>query len=53
MQDKCSRQAFTIQELEAKLEEEVTQKGELESQLDEKAEMCPQTEVFSQTAKKN
>ena len=52
MQHNCSRQAFSIQELEAKLDEEVAQKGELERQLDEKAETCPQTEVFSQTATK-
>ena len=45
MQDKCNSQAFSIQELEAKLEEEVAQKGELERQLDEKAEMCRQIQV--------
>ena len=45
IQDKCNSQAFSIQELEAKLEEEVAQKGELERQLDEKAEMCRQIEV--------
>ena len=50
MQDKCNSQAFSIQELEAKLEKEGAQKGELEKQLDEKAEMCHQTEVSSQTA---
>ena len=52
MQDKCNSQAFNIQELEAKLEEEVAQMGELERVLDEKAEMCRQTEVSSQTATK-
>ena len=52
MQDMCNRQAFSLQELEAKLEEEVAQKGELIRQLDEKAEMCRQTEVSSQTATK-
>ena len=52
MQDKCNSQAFSIQELAAKLDKEVAQKGELERQLDEKAEMCRQTEVPSQTATK-
>ena len=52
MQDKCNSQAFSLQELEAKLDEEVAQRGELERLLDEKAEMCCQTEVSSQTATK-
>ena len=50
MQDKCSSQAFSTRELEAKLDEDVAQKGELERQLDKKVETCPQTEVFPQTA---
>ena len=45
IQDKCNSQAVSIQELEAKLEEEGAQKRELKRQLDEKAEMCRQIEV--------
>ena len=45
IQDKCNSQAFSIQELEAKRDEEVAQKGELKRQLDVKAEMCRQIEV--------
>ena len=51
IQNKCNSQAFSIQELEAKLDKEVAQRRELEKQLDEKAETCPQTEVLSQIAK--
>ena len=46
IQNKCNSQAFSIQELEAKLDKEVAQKRELERQLDENAETCCQTEVF-------
>ena len=45
IQDKCNSQAFSIQELAAKLDEEGAQRGELERLLDEKAEMCRQIEV--------
>ena len=50
MQSEYDSQAFSIQELEAKLENEVLQNGEFKRQLDEKAEICHNLEVLSHSA---
>ena len=53
MQSEYDSQAFSIQELEAKLENEVLQNGEFKRQLDEKAEICRHLEVHSPSATNN
>lgn len=53
MQSEYDSQAFSIQELEAKLENEVLQNGELKRLLDEKAEICRHLEVHSPSATNN
>lgn len=45
IQVKCNIQAFRIQEMEAKLNEEVLHNGELKRQLDEKTATCHHIEV--------
>ena len=47
MQGKCECQAFSIQELEAKLGEEMARNKEFNRQLHEEAERCHYIEVLS------
>ena len=45
IQSECASQALSIQELEAKLYEEVDRNGELQKLFDEKTVMCHHIEV--------